>query len=526
MELPDTHTLQDQVQLKYLIKQLRWDKTVANCFLVALDSVQLCSGFTTPILEDPTHDISYLSPSYVIDVRERLRKMGAILWVEKAWTPAPQRVGDRSLMEAFTSIPGISRAILRRTNAVRVYLRVVTLADLVDTSGTYIPADLLNGKWQAGSDLKWPYQPNPPQTFWRAFRYCLRTAFCSKITGHIRAHHSLQLDKQLGTWLPVQRNTWFSMYRTQDSLVWRKDEDETLHVMVKTTISGFYKFSHLTDKVPLHSHPIKFQTMDDMIWTQKPFLIDTTLEQRPPPGHVVHEANRIISDAITLGSDGSLYRRQRVATCAWVLYVADGCLLKACYALEEMTSLSSYRSELEGMYRGLLQVARSDCRPKYVFQGCDNKAAINITNHGLNTPSDMLAPDADIILAIRQVRNTITESTEIVCQHIYGHQDSRGTRDQSEETNEAEGQLRRTKKRGKKLSLAAQINVECDELATETAKAVLTPGQSVVLPPVITLPYAGSRALLRIGKRWITTDLNRNILNAHWSDKTRSYSAQ
>jgi hypothetical protein len=110
-----------------------------------------------------------------------------------------------------------------------------------------------------------------------------------------------------------------------------------------------------------------------------------------------------------------------------------------------------------------------------------------------------------------------------VCQHIYGHQDSRGTRDQSEETNEAEGQLRRTKKRGKKLSLAAQINVECDELATETAKAVLTPGQSVVLPPVITLPYAGSRALLRIGKRWVTTDLDRYILNAHWADKTRSY---
>ena len=57
MELPDTHTLQDQVQLKYLIKQLRWDKAVANYFLVALDAVQLCSGLTTPVFENTEYDI-------------------------------------------------------------------------------------------------------------------------------------------------------------------------------------------------------------------------------------------------------------------------------------------------------------------------------------------------------------------------------------------------------------------------------------------------------------------------------------
>jgi hypothetical protein len=51
MEFPEISTLQDQVQIDYLLRQLRWDKVVANDFLVTLDSVQLCSSFTRPILE-------------------------------------------------------------------------------------------------------------------------------------------------------------------------------------------------------------------------------------------------------------------------------------------------------------------------------------------------------------------------------------------------------------------------------------------------------------------------------------------
>ena len=523
MELPDTHTLQDQVQLKYLIKQLRWDKTVATYFLVALDSAQLCSGLTTPLLENTEKDICYLSSSYIIDVRARLHMIGATLWIEKAWTPALQRVGDRSLMEAFISIPGISRAALRQANTVRLYLRVVTLADLTDVNGKYIPADTLDGEWQAGSDLKWPFQPKPPSKFWRVFRYCIKIAFCKRITGYVRAQHSMQLDDELGRWLPVKRNTWFTVYRTRDALIWRKDEDTTLQAMTKSAAPGCYQFSHYSDGVPLNSHPIKCQRMDETLWTQRPFLLGTTRQLRTPPGHVVHHMSRDASDAVTLGSDGSLYRHQRVATCAWALYVADGCLLKACYALEAMTSLSSYRSELEGMYRGLVQVSHLDWRPKYIFQGCDNKAAINITNQGLNTPSDMLAPDADAILAIRHVRNTLEESAEIVCQHIYGHQDSRGDRGQPKEPHEGGGRPRTSGKRDKALSLPAQINVQCDKLATETAQAVLKPGHPTILPPVISLPYPGSRALLRIDKRWITADLDRSILHAHWVNKTRVY---
>ena len=83
LEFLEAYTLQDQFQLNYLIKQLRWDHTVANTFLVALDSVQMCAGFTTPIMESTLELIEYLSPSYIISLRQRLAEMKAYLWIEK-----------------------------------------------------------------------------------------------------------------------------------------------------------------------------------------------------------------------------------------------------------------------------------------------------------------------------------------------------------------------------------------------------------------------------------------------------------
>ena len=49
--LPETYTLQDQVQIPYILRQLRWEHVVANDILVTLDNLQLQTGFTYPILQ-------------------------------------------------------------------------------------------------------------------------------------------------------------------------------------------------------------------------------------------------------------------------------------------------------------------------------------------------------------------------------------------------------------------------------------------------------------------------------------------
>ena len=112
MEMMEAYTLQDQVQLSYLLKQFHWDKTVANDILVTLDNLQLCSGLIQPVPEFPSLPIPYVDEGFLSLVRWQLGEMDAGLWVENAWAPSLQRIRDESLMARFISIPQITTAQL------------------------------------------------------------------------------------------------------------------------------------------------------------------------------------------------------------------------------------------------------------------------------------------------------------------------------------------------------------------------------------------------------------------------------
>ena len=274
-----TACLQDQVQLDYLLKQLRWDKSVAKYFLVTLDSVQMSLGFTRLILEYTQDPITYVESGYILHLCNRLSAHGASLWIEDAWSPELQCVGDESIIEHFISIQHITRAELCRANAVRLYLQVVTIADLADLMGTFVPSGMLTGDWQAGSDLKWPYQPLLPPSFWSSFRCCLRRSFCSRMPPMTWAHHSMNLNIPLGRWKLVRRNTWFSAYASESTIFWRREDDEVLHVMTRSKVDRLFDFSHTTMLLPLASHPIRVRQLDDLLWQlqeYRPVLFDVT----------------------------------------------------------------------------------------------------------------------------------------------------------------------------------------------------------------------------------------------------------
>ena len=164
MEFPEVHTLQSQTQVPFMLKQLRWDKTLANDILVTLDHVQLLTGLTTPVMQYTASKIDYIGTSYLVEMRRRLSDIEGTIWIEHAWVPSLQRQRDESLMARFTTIPRITIGQLKQANTVRLYLRVITIADLTDPEGSTIPDGMLTGDWQAGSDLLWPDIPCPPNS--------------------------------------------------------------------------------------------------------------------------------------------------------------------------------------------------------------------------------------------------------------------------------------------------------------------------------------------------------------------------
>ena len=100
------------------------------------------SGFVSPILDTTDLPIEYINLGWIICSRDRLRLFNAGIWIEDAWVPPLQRKHDRSLMEEFSRLPGITKHQLRKVNNVRLlYLRVITIADLANEAGDYIRDD-------------------------------------------------------------------------------------------------------------------------------------------------------------------------------------------------------------------------------------------------------------------------------------------------------------------------------------------------------------------------------------------------
>ena len=156
------------------------------------------------------------------------------------------------------------------------------------------------------------------------------------------------------------------------------------------------------------------------------------------------------------------------------------------------------------------------------------------------TPSAMIQPDADILLAIHHLRNTfLTNGTTVVCRHIYGHQDTRapkssaprdspspdtGSNDDDDNSRDQPHETCTTPSHpGKKHDTPTRINIACDKLATETSSAALAGATNIGLPPTLPYPLPGSRAQLRIGATWITSHQRRHILWERRAHILRSY---
>ncbi len=213
------------------------------------------------------------------------------MWIEKVWQPHLQRAGDESIMERFLEIPGLSNLELEQVNSkVRLWLRVITIDDLAHPNGRYVPDGSLTGNWQARSNILWPDIPCLPKPRWAVFCRCLRDTFCQFVPdANQPVRFSMELDRPLGTWYPVKRNTWWPCNRANGALYFQDEASSIISVFEHTQV-GSYHFSGQVDAVPLAAHPITCEKYGQDYWTRRPLVLDlrgSTMDQReapnPPP---------------------------------------------------------------------------------------------------------------------------------------------------------------------------------------------------------------------------------------------------
>ena len=119
--------------------------------------------------------------------------------IEGIWYPEPLRQHDCPIMELI--VHKLSRSELRDINAVRMFLQVSMLSEIITTNGKLIGITHQSGfppfLQQANSLPNWPRQPNPSPRAWSRWRRVIRTI-----------SHGRKLKEPLGPWLLPAPTTW------------------------------------------------------------------------------------------------------------------------------------------------------------------------------------------------------------------------------------------------------------------------------------------------------------------------------
>ena len=149
--------------------------------------VHLCSKCIVPSIDiKKSHAFSsqvlkYCQRTWLLNVCDFLVSIEGTIHLEHKWNLAIQRTHDIFLMDAIMNhIPHFPPKVLKQMNACRIFLQVLSLADISDGSGREILKSSLQGIWHNDrrSSYDWPKQLRPSAGAWRTWQSTLQALFC------------------------------------------------------------------------------------------------------------------------------------------------------------------------------------------------------------------------------------------------------------------------------------------------------------------------------------------------------------
>eukprot|EP00957_Ditylum_brightwellii_P008996 680396-Ditylum_brightwellii.AAC.1 len=145
------------------------------------------------------HTYTFSTPSWCIIQASELDIEHLPVASKDAWCPTPQRDHDKILMDMFEDRKP-SKDTLGKLNAVRLYLGVVTLANIVNDLGTYIMAWAVTGASKAKPTLPWPNQGKLLDRCWTIWRRYLKECFAPDTSKCHLLHKPIKLPSLLRDW--------------------------------------------------------------------------------------------------------------------------------------------------------------------------------------------------------------------------------------------------------------------------------------------------------------------------------------
>jgi len=163
-------------------------------YTITIDSYQLYSGLTKPILKD-TRWISWTPNGWINTIQDFLYTNNSQICLETPWMPNPWRINDWCIMEDITQT--VLPIQVEMINNVQIYLHVNMLSELTHANGVHILEHLLKSSaTPSPSTLQWPHQPCPPLKAWQTWKRVLKQTYVKP---------NMDIIKQpLSQWIPDQ----------------------------------------------------------------------------------------------------------------------------------------------------------------------------------------------------------------------------------------------------------------------------------------------------------------------------------
>ena len=205
--LLDLRLEQGLAQIQSLLDYIGTDHKVGHVMLISLRQLQVEAGVSYDLLLHPKVAVPYLTECWLVCLRRFCADFDISLTVLRNRLPLLAREGDTCLMEQATKL-GFKRQELVDVNLVRTFLQVTTISDIASADGGFI----MRASWQGlpiadrHSRMTFARQEQPTVYQRGLWRRLLR----SYLVPHASANH-LQLLQPVGAWVQPSNMRWGAM---------------------------------------------------------------------------------------------------------------------------------------------------------------------------------------------------------------------------------------------------------------------------------------------------------------------------
>ena len=534
--IPHFYSMQGATQVCFMMQHIMHRSPLGEILEMACHWYQKNVGTSFTALENPLPLLPHAPGRWISSLREFLRCANGTLRIEGLQGINIKRENDSVLMDTCLRRQ-FSETETRRINNVRIYLRVETLSDICNASGTHIhetvfqktdktirPPDLNFKKGMSQSTSLWPRQAKPGPKSFEAWNSFLRQF-------HVPNHPRLR--KPLGRWLSpkasMQERCWPHAYDPDTDMFFERitqgtckyfENYESERRRVRVFGEGFIDeepmvcvpvdkiaermFSNYSNALGIPNSETIIETWEDYVSFLDEWDADLICEVECPSITAVAEALQQAETSIKIASDGGAAHGH--GSYGWIICHSPEHVIARHKGTVRGYPIGSRRAEAYGglslarfifhvlkyfNIRNFGETMRWFCDSRDVIKRYYDYSPLpwNHYSHKLQGDDDVIIQLHSAWMAIDELRGENSNGSPVQIIHVKSHQDDH--------------------KKYEKLNDAAKINYQCDQLATMQLQRM---DKTSITPDVIDLPAA--RIYFTLDGQTITSQIRKQCLEA------------